>query len=119
MLSSSTKSPTSSRRWMIMWMAPSLALEDVWRNKPVPRHPAVLTTVNDDAELLARIRNGTADDFGELIRRHQSQIFAILHSYERDFQKVEDLAQETFLKAWRFLDRFDGRAPLSHWLAKI
>ncbi len=75
--------------------------------------------VNDDAELLERIRNGAPDDFAEIIRRHQSRVFAILHRYERDFQKVEDLAQETFVKAWRFLDRFDGRAPFDHWLSKI
>ena len=74
---------------------------------------------NDDAELLARIRNGEADVFAELVRRHQAQVFAILHRYERDYQKVEDLAQETFVKAWRFLDRFDGRAPFNHWLSRV
>jgi RNA polymerase sigma-70 factor (ECF subfamily) len=75
--------------------------------------------VNDDAELLERIRKGAPDEFGEIIRRHQAQVFAILHRYERDFQKAEDLAQETFIKAWRFLDRYDGRAPFHHWLSKI
>jgi RNA polymerase sigma-70 factor (ECF subfamily) len=77
------------------------------------------TKVNDDAELLARIRNGALDDFAEIVRRHQAKVFAILHRYERDAHKVEDLAQETFVKAWRALDQFDGRAPLEHWLAKI
>jgi RNA polymerase sigma-70 factor (ECF subfamily) len=75
--------------------------------------------VNDDAELLERIRNGAQDDFAEIIQRHQGQVFAILHRYERDAQKVEDLAQETFVKAWRFLDRYDARAPFHHWLSKI
>ena len=74
---------------------------------------------DDDAELLARIRSGEANEFAELVRRHQAQVFAILHRYERDYQKVEDLAQETFVKAWRFLDRFDGRAPFNHWLSRI
>jgi RNA polymerase sigma-70 factor, ECF subfamily len=75
--------------------------------------------VNDDAQLLARIRNGALDDFAELVRRHQSQVYAILYRYERDHQKLEDLAQETFLKAWRSLASFDGRAPFQHWLSKI
>jgi RNA polymerase sigma-70 factor (ECF subfamily) len=75
--------------------------------------------VNDDAELLQRIRHGAPDDFAEIVRRHQALVFAILHRYERDFQKVEDLAQDTFVKAWRFLDQYDGRAPLQHWISKI
>jgi len=75
--------------------------------------------VNDDAELLERIRNGAPDDFAEVVRRHQSRVFAILHRYERDAHKIEDLAQETFVKAWRALEQFDGRAPFEHWLSRI
>lgn len=75
--------------------------------------------MNEDAELLERIRNGAPDEFAEVVRRHQARVFAILHRYERDVHKVEDLAQETFVKAWRALERFDGRAPLEHWLSRI
>jgi RNA polymerase sigma-70 factor (ECF subfamily) len=75
--------------------------------------------VIDDAELLERIRGGAQDDFAEIIRRHQARVFSILHRYERDAQRVEDLAQETFLKAWRALNQFDGRAPFEHWISKI
>jgi len=75
--------------------------------------------VNDDAELLERIRNGATDDFAGIVRRHQARVFAILHRYERDAHKVEDLAQETFLKVWRALDQFDVRVPFEHWLSKI
>ncbi len=75
--------------------------------------------MNDDAELLERIRNGATDDFAAIVRRHQARVFAVLHRYERDAHKVEDLAQETFVKVWRALDQFDGRAPFEHWLSKI
>jgi RNA polymerase sigma-70 factor (ECF subfamily) len=75
--------------------------------------------VNEDAELLARILNGSTDDFAEIVQRHQARIFAILSRYERDYQKLEDLAQETFVKAWRSLAQFDGRAPFEHWLSRI
>lgn len=75
--------------------------------------------MSDDAELLQRIRDGATDDFAGIVRRHQSRVFAILHRYERDAQRVEDLAQETFLKAWRALDQFDGRAPFEHWISRI
>src|SRR4051812_225098 len=75
--------------------------------------------VSDDAELLQRIRSGAHEEFAELVRRHQSHVFAILYRYEKDHHRLEDLAQETFLKAWRSLEQFDGRAPFQHWLSKI
>jgi RNA polymerase sigma-70 factor (ECF subfamily) len=75
--------------------------------------------VSDDAELLQRIRAGATDEFAELVRRHQARVFAILHRYEHDAQRVEDLAQETFLKAWRGLAQFDARAPFEHWISRI
>jgi RNA polymerase sigma-70 factor (ECF subfamily) len=75
--------------------------------------------VSDDAELLERIRGGATEDFAEIVRRHQARVFAISHRYERDAQKIEDLAQETFVKAWRSLAQFDGRAPFEHWLSRI
>jgi RNA polymerase sigma-70 factor (ECF subfamily) len=73
----------------------------------------------DETILLQRIRDGASDGFAEIVRRHQSRIFAILSRYERDAQLVEDLAQETFVKAWRALHQFDGRAPFEHWLSRI
>ena len=75
--------------------------------------------MNDDAELLERIRGGATEEFAELVRRHQPRVFAILHRYEHDAHKLEDLAQETFVKIWRSLAQFDGRAPFQHWLSKI
>jgi RNA polymerase sigma-70 factor (ECF subfamily) len=74
---------------------------------------------DDDAELVERIRKGAPDDFAEIIRRHQSRVFAILYRYERDAQRLEDLAQETFIKAWRSLDHFDRRGTFQHWLSRI
>src|SRR6185369_12041341 len=73
----------------------------------------------DENALLQRIRDGSTDEFAEIIRRHQTRVFAILSRYERDAQLVEDLAQDTFVKAWRALYQFDGRAPFEHWLSRI
>ena len=75
--------------------------------------------MNDDADWLDRFRAGAPDDFAKIVQRHQSQVFAVLHRYERDVHKIEDLAQETFVKAWRARAQFDGRAPFEHWLSRI
>jgi len=75
--------------------------------------------VNDDAELVQRIRDGATDEFAELVRRHQSQVRGIVGRYERNPHHCDDLAQETFVKAWKGLASFDGRAPFIHWLSRI
>jgi RNA polymerase sigma-70 factor (ECF subfamily) len=84
-----------------------------------PANSAIPATVNDEAQLLARIRSGATDEFAELVRRHSARVFAVLHRYERDEQRLEDLAQETFVKAWRALEQFDSRAPFEHWISRI
>lgn len=75
--------------------------------------------MKNETELLANIRNGAVDDFAEIIQQYQGLVFSILHRYERDAHLIEDLAQETFVKAWRALNQFDGRSPFSHWLSRI
>ncbi len=54
-----------------------------------------------DEELVARavsLQDGNA--FGELVRRHQSQVRGCLRQLTRDFALADDLAQETFVSAW-------------------
>lgn len=75
--------------------------------------------MSEHGELAQRIRDGATDEFGELVRRHQSRVFAVLHHYERDTHRVEDLAQETFLKAWRALPHYQAIAPFEHWISRI
>lgn len=64
-------------------------------------------------------RDDAPEDFAVVVRRHQARVFAILHRYEPDSHRVEDLAQETFLKAWRARAAFDHRAPFEHWISRI
>lgn len=75
--------------------------------------------VKDEKEIIEAVRNGSTADFGELVLRHQQRVFTILGRYERDRQKVEDIAQQTFVKAWRAFAQYDGRAPFEHWISRI
>jgi RNA polymerase sigma-70 factor (ECF subfamily) len=75
--------------------------------------------VSDDTEWPEPGIGGAPEDFAEVIRRHQRRVFAVLHRYERDPHRVEDLAQETFVKVWRARATFDRRAPLEHWISRI
>lgn len=73
----------------------------------------------DETQLLERIRGGALDHFGVLVARHQAQVFRIVSRYEHDAALVQDLAQETFVKAFRALHQYDRRAPFEHWLSRI
>jgi RNA polymerase sigma-70 factor (ECF subfamily) len=57
--------------------------------------------------------------FGELIRRHQSQIRNFLRKLSGDFATADDLAQDCFLHAWDKLHTFAGRGSFIGWLLKI
>lgn len=74
-----------------------------------------------DSELIQRAI--AADDraaFGELVRRHQSAVRHFLrHLAGGDAALADDLAQETFLQAWRSLVRFEYRANFTTWLLGI
>ncbi|MBL67496.1 MAG: RNA polymerase subunit sigma-24 [Verrucomicrobiales bacterium] len=72
-----------------------------------------------DADLVARVRAGDNEVFALLVERHQQQVFAILSRYERDRHRVEDLAQDTFLKAWKGLEQYRASAPFQHWISRI
>jgi len=74
-----------------------------------------------DAALVDRaLKGGDRNAFGQLVRRHQSVIRAQLRRLTRgDHAWADDLAQETFLKAWRNLHQFRGEARFSTWLHRI
>ena len=57
--------------------------------------------------------------FGELIRRHQSQIRNFLRKLTGDMSAADDLAQDCFLHAWNKLQTFTGRGSFIGWLLKI
>lgn len=57
--------------------------------------------------------------FGELIRRHQSQIRNFLRKLTGDFALADDLAQDCFLHAWDRLHTFSGRGSFIGWLLKV
>mgnify|MGYP001812035769 FL=1 len=60
-----------------------------------------------------------AEAFGELVRRHQSQVRNFLRKLCRDFVLADDLAQDAFLHAWDKLHTFSGKGSFIGWLLKV
>jgi RNA polymerase sigma-70 factor (ECF subfamily) len=69
--------------------------------------------------LLARARDGDVEAFAELVRLLERRVRALLGRLLDDEREVEEAAQDTFVQAWRSLDRFRGEAAPFTWIYRI
>jgi RNA polymerase sigma-70 factor (ECF subfamily) len=72
-----------------------------------------------EAQLVHASVGGDEDAFAALVRRHQGRVFRLASRFFRQRQDVEEVAQETFLRAWLKLGTYGGRAPFEHWLTRL
>jgi len=72
-----------------------------------------------EASLLAAARAGDRDAFGRLVESQRRALLLHCYRFLGSLEDAEDLVQETFLRAWRRLDRFEGRSSFRHWLYRI
>ena len=73
----------------------------------------------DEDDDLDRARQGDRDAFGRLVRRHQRRVYgAVLHILG-NHADADDATQEAFVRAFRGLAAFDGRADFFTWLYRI
>jgi RNA polymerase sigma-70 factor, ECF subfamily len=79
---------------------------------PAPAHPP-------DADLVGRAAAGDASAFRELVVRHQVRVYQIVYRMLRDRTDADDVTQETFVRVFRNLDRFDRTREFGPWLHTI
>ncbi len=72
-----------------------------------------------DAAFVTRVRAGDANAFGALVERHGRSLFRLAYRMTGNEQDAEDVVQESFLRAYRQLNRFDERASFGTWLYRI
>lgn len=75
--------------------------------------------VDEDRELVEKIRNGCLEHFHELVSRHESAIFRGAMAVLGNAADAEDVTQETFLRAFRRIHQFRGEAKFRTWLIQI
>ena len=73
----------------------------------------------DESTLIRHAANGDAAAWESLMMVHQQTVFRFAYLLLGDPDDAEDTAQETFLRAWKHLKRFDSTRPLRPWLLSI
>lgn len=95
------------------------------RLRPPPTRPAgvasnlVTNGMSSDEELVARSMGGDLDSFNQLVLRWERPIYALAYRVIGREEDARDVAQETFLRAFRALNGFKGQAKFSSWLYRI
>ncbi len=74
---------------------------------------------NDEQECIRQSLAGKPEAFAVLVQRHQRMIHSLTYRITGSLTDAEDLAQETFVRAWQHLDSFQGEAKFSTWLCRI
>ncbi len=74
---------------------------------------------SSDEELVARSMGGDLDSFNQLVLRWERPIYALAYRVIGREEEARDVAQETFLRAFRALSGFKGQAKFSSWLYRI
>ncbi|MGM0953707.1 MAG: RNA polymerase sigma factor RpoE [Pseudomonadota bacterium] len=77
------------------------------------------TDSQTDLQLVRKVRNGDRAAFDLLVVKYQSRVASIISRYVYDTQEVMDLTQETFIKAFRAIERFRGDSAFYTWLYRI
>ena len=72
-----------------------------------------------DQELVRRVQRGDSTAFDVLVRKYQHRIIGLIGRYIPDWSECQDVAQETFLRAYRALGNFRGDAQFYTWLHRI
>jgi len=76
-------------------------------------------TEPSEKELLEAAQGGDRRAFSRLVKKHQRRVYACAVGMLGDGGDADDAVQETFMRAWRAIARFDGRSQLSTWLYRV
>jgi len=72
-----------------------------------------------EGELVAALQRGDPEAYRELVEQHSETIYNLALRMMNNPQEAEEVLQDTFISAFRAIDRFEGRSRLSTWLYRI
>jgi RNA polymerase sigma-70 factor (ECF subfamily) len=86
---------------------------------PLTPPPAAAPDEPADPILVERSQRGDLAAFDALVTRHRSRVYGQILAMVRNEADAWDLAQDTFLKAWKALPKFEGQSAFSTWIYRI
>ncbi len=78
----------------------------------------LMTDVKEDV-LVEQAQNGDLEAYSELVKRYRERIYRTIYRYTRNHNDTDDLAQETFLQAFRAIKRFRQKSGFYTWIFRI
>jgi len=75
--------------------------------------------IRDESDFISRLIAGDENAFRQLVRQYQGQLFKVAYGITLDREEARDIVQEVFLKVFKNINRFKGKARLSTWLHRI
>src|SRR5437867_11260932 len=72
-----------------------------------------------ELDLVRRCQAGDTEAFDELVTRYRTRVFSMIYNMVHSEQDAWDLAQDSFVKAWKSIKRFRGRSSFYTWLYRI
>jgi RNA polymerase sigma-70 factor (ECF subfamily) len=87
--------------------------------EPAERKDSESPAPTEEMELVRRARRGDLQAYDELVRRYQERIYATVYNMTSNHEDANDLAQESFIKAFQALKSFKGGSSFYTWLYRI
>jgi len=87
--------------------------------EPAERKDSELPAPTEETELVRRARSGDLQAYDELVKRYQERIYATIYHMTSNHEDANDLAQESFIKAFQALKSFKGGSSFYTWLYRI
>ena len=93
-------------------------------NRPLPRQTRVTEATPAEADvseldLVKQCQAGQTEAFDQLVTRYRTRVFAMIYNMVHNEQDAWDLAQDSFLKAWKSIKRFQGKSSFYTWIYRI
>src|SRR5260370_5779856 len=72
-----------------------------------------------ELDLVKQCQAGDTEAFDELVTRYRTRVFSMIYNMVRNEQDAWDLAQDSFVKAWKSIKRFRGRSSFYTWIYRL